>query len=155
MNLFSDVFFKETEKKRNRLLAVFIVLCILCAALYTGSFFFGNLYISLAVGICSVVFLVLFFYGLIYEKNKLLKLNKSLISGITQSNTYTFERLDGFTEHDGVKLLRLICSFTDEGEVFERTLYFLCALPYPELKQGQQLTVTTHRNIIVNIDIKD
>ena len=155
MNLFPEEFFKKIRRSRNILLGIFIALSIIFCGLYIASFFSGNLYVSLATGISAVIVLVLFFYGLVYEKNKLIKLQKSLNKGITQNDTYTFESFDDFTEHDGVKLLRLLCSFSDEGETFERTLYFLCALPYPQLHQGQTISVKTHQNIIVNIDIKD
>ena len=42
--------------------------------------------------------------------------------------------------------------FVDENEEFERTLYFLTALKYPELKENQVIKVTTHQNIIINIE---
>ena len=104
------------------------------------------------IGIFAVIISVFYYYGLIFDKNKLLKLYNGVLEGITQKDTYTFKKADDFTEHDGVRLLRLICTFEDDGEVFERTLYFISDIPYPHLEEGQKIQVETHRNIIINIE---
>lgn len=152
MNLLNKNFFDELRKKRNIFLILFFILFIIFTCLYVFTFFLNTLWISITTGIIEVVFLVLFYYGTVFEKNKLLKLYKSISTGITQEDTYFFKRTDDFTEHDGVRLLRLICTFEDDSEVFERTLYFLSALEYPTLEEGQKIKVRTHQNIIVNIE---
>lgn len=152
MNLLDKNFFLNLRNRRNTLLIVFIILAVILTATYILSFLLNNLWLSIGVGIMSVVVLVLFFYGLIFDKNKLLKFYSGLMNGITQEDIYTFIKTDDVTEHDGVRLLRLICSFEDDGEVFERTLYFLCDLPHPTLESGQKVKVKTHRNIIINIE---
>lgn len=152
MNLLDEQFFIKLKKQRNVYLTIFFVLALIFVIGYVLSFLTNILAISLAVGIIGVIGLVLFYCGLILDKNKLLKLYKNINMGITQEDEYTFKRFDDETEHDGVKLIRLICSFTDENEEFERTLYFLTALNYPELKENQFIKVKTHQNIIINIE---
>ncbi len=152
MNLLDKDFFLNLRNRRNTLLIVFIILTVILTATYILSFLLNNLWLSMGIGVVSVTVLVLFFYGLIFDKNKLLKFYSGLMNGITQEDTYTFIKTDDITEHDGVRLLRLLCSFEDSGEVFERTLYFLCDLPHPALEHGQKIKVKTHRNIIVNIE---
>ena len=151
MNLLKADFFDKLKKQRNRLLIIFIVLVMLFMAVYFFSFYLNILWISMLIGVFAVIICVLFFYGLIFDKNKLLKLYNDVLKGITQEDSYTFKNYDGITEHDGVRLIRLICTFEDDNEIFERTLYFLTDLPYPQLKEGQQIQVETHRNIIINI----
>lgn len=155
MNLISETYFEKLKKSRVILSIVFILLLIACGIAYYFSFFSNNLYISIATGVFSVILLALFFYGLIYEKSKLLKLYANISSGIYQQDTYFFKRFDELTEHDGVKLMRVICCFYEEGEEFDRTLYFLPYLPYPQLKENQMINVKTHQSIILNIEIKD
>lgn len=152
MNLLNEQFFIKLKKQRNVNLTIFIVFALIFIVGYSLSFLTNILAISLAVGIIGVAGLVLFYCGLILDKNKLLKLYKNINMGITQEEQYTFKRFDDETEHDGVKLIRLICSFTDENEEFERTLYFLTALKYPELKENQVIKVKTHQNIIIDIE---
>lgn len=152
MNLLQEDFFISLRKKRNILLIVFIFCVIVLASTYFYSFTFNTLWIPLLIGIASVIFLVLFYYGAIYDKSKLLKFQKSVLTGITQEDSYTFERTDDITEHDGIRLLRLLCTFVDDGETFNRTLYFLADLPHPELIEGSVIKVKTHRNIIINIE---
>ncbi len=152
MNLLKEDFFENLTKKRNTLLIVFCVLTLVLLAAYVLSFYINILWVSILVGIVAVVFLVLFYYGLIFDKNKLIKLYKNINSGIYQEDTYLFKSFDDLTEHDGVRLIRVICTFNDENEVFERTLYFLSDLPYPSLEEGQQIKVKTHQNIIINIE---
>ncbi len=152
MNLLNEQFFIKLKKQRNVNLIIFAVLTIIFIIGYALSFLTNLLAVSLAVGIIGVIGLVLFYCGLILDKNKLLKLYKNINMGITQEDEYTFKRFDDETEHDGVKLIRLICSFTDENEEFERTLYFLTALKYPDLKENQLIKVKTYQNIIINIE---
>ncbi len=155
MNLISEAYFEKLKKSRSILLLIFFVLLAVCLGLYYFSFYSNSLYVSLFAGIASVILLALFFYGFIFEKSKLLKLYAGISSGIYQEDTYFFKKLDGLTEHDGVKLMRVICCFYEESEEFDRTLYFLSCLPYPELKDNQMITVKTYQNIILNIEIKD
>lgn len=152
MNLLDEQFFLKLKKQRNTYLAIFLVLSLIFIIGYGLSFLTNILAVSLAVGIIGIIALVLFYCGLILDKNKLLILYNNINTGITQKDEYTFKRFDDETEHDGVKLIRIICSFTDENEEFERTLYFLTALKYPELKENQIIKVTTHQNIIINIE---
>ncbi len=152
MNLLQKNFFEHLRKKRNIFLCVFIIFSVALLALYIYSFTFNKLWITMLIGISSVIFLVLFYYGAIFDKNKLLKFYNSVFLGITQDDSYVFEKTDDVTEHDGVRLLRLLCTFEDDGEVFNRTLYFLSDLPYPELKEGSVIKVKTHRNIIIYIE---
>lgn len=152
MNLLDNDFFIKLKKKRNINLIVFFIITIFFCCAYVLSFYSNNLLISIAVGIASVVLLVLYYYGFIFDKIKLIKLYKNILNGITQEDSYTFKKFDDETEHDGVKLLRVICSFTDDNEEFERTLYFLKALPYPELSQGKKIKVKTYQNIILDIE---
>ena len=152
MNLLNESFFNDLSKKKSICLAIFFILCIVFLGLYVFSFYFNILWIPMIIGISSVIVLVLFYYGLIFDKSKLLKFYKSVHTGITQEDTYLFKSTDDFTEHDGLRLLRLICTFDSDGETFERTLYFLRDLEYPTLKEGQQIKVRTHQNIIVNIE---
>ncbi len=152
MNLLDEQFFIKLKKQRNVNLIIFTVLSIIFIIGYALSFLTNLLAVSLTVGIIGITALVLFYCGFILDKNKLLKLYKNINEGICQEDTYTFKRFDDETEHDGVKLIRLICSFTDENEEFERTLYFLTALKYPQLKENQTIKVKTHQNIIINIE---
>ncbi len=152
MNLLKEDFFEKLRKKRNMLMIIFIILALVFLTAYIFSFYINILWVSILTGVLSVIILVLFYYGLIFDKNKLLKLFKNVNSGIYQEDTYFFKKFDDYTEHDGVRLLRVICTFNDENEVFERTLYFLCALPYPDLTEGQKIKVKTHQNIIINIE---
>ena len=152
MNLLDKDFFYKLRNKRNSFLIVFVILTIIFTIAYVMSFMFNNLWLSIGLGVISVIVLVLFFYTLIFDKNKLLKFYRDVMNGITQEDIYTFTKIDGETEHDGVCLLRLICTFDDDGETFERTLYFLCDLPHPTLESGQKIKVKTHRNIIINIE---
>ncbi len=152
MNLLDKNFFEKLKKQRNRNLIIFFILFVIFVACYAVSFYSNLLAVSLSVGIIEVIILVLYYYGAIFDKNKLLKLYKNINQGIAQEDTYTFKKFDDETEHDGVKLIRLICSFTDENEEFDRTLYFLQAIPYPELKENQSITVKTYQNIIINIE---
>ncbi len=152
MNLFNEDFFVKLKKKKSTLVLIFIALCILFTTLYVLSFLTNQLYISIITGAVSVIVLVLFYYGLIFDKAKLIKLYKNINQGICQEESYTFNEFDGPTEHDGVKLIRLMCSFTDENEIFERTLYFVEELPHPTLKKGQTIKVKTYQNIILNIE---
>ena len=154
MNLISKDFFIDLNKKRDKLMLIYILLFLFFAICYCISFIFNIIFIPIAWGIISVVSLVLFYYGLIFDKNKLLKLYKNIQSGITQEDNYCFIKYDGSTEHDGVRLTRLICTFTDDNETFERTLYFLSDLPSPELESGADIKVKTYQNIIVDIEIK-
>ncbi len=152
MTLINKDFFIELRKKRNKLLALFIALTVLFLIAYISSFYFNILWISMFIGIFAVIISVLYYYTLIYDKNKLLKFYNDVLNGITQKDTYVFKKTDELTEHDGVRLLRLICTFEDDGEVFERTLYFLSDIPHPTLIEGQKIQVETHRNIIINIE---
>lgn len=152
MNLLNKDFFKKLKKQRGINLTIFFALLVLFIACYALSFYTDLLAVSLAVGIIEVIVLVLFYYGAIFDKNKLLKLYKNINQGITQEDAYTFKKYDDETEHDGVKLIRLICSFTDEGEEYQRTLYFLQALPHPKLEENHIIKVKTYQNIILNIE---
>ena len=152
MNLLNEVFFDELRTKRNVFLILFLILFIVFTAIYIFTFFLNTLWISLVAGIIEVIVLVLFYYGTIFDKIKLLKLYRNILTGITQEDSYFFKKTDDFTVHDGVRLLRLICTFKDDGEIFERTLYFLSDLEHPTLKEGQKIKVRTHQNIIVNIE---
>lgn len=152
MNLLDEKFFKKLKKQRNRNLVIFLVLSVFFIAFYIVSFYYNLLAVSLSVGIIEVIILVLFYYGTIFDKSKLLKLYKNINRGITQEDSYIFKKYDDETEHDGVKLIRLVCSFTDDGEEFERTLYFLQDLPHPALEKNQSMKVKTYQNIILNIE---
>ena len=152
MNLLDEQFFIQLKKKRNVNLIIFLILSAIFIVGYALSFLTNILLVSLAIGIVGVICLTLFYCGLIFDKNKLLKLYKNINTGITQTDEYTFKRFDDETEHDGVKLIRVICSFTEDNEEFERTLYFLTDLKYPELKENQLIKVTTHQNIIIKIE---
>ena len=152
MSLLEKDFFDNLRKKRNNFLILFIAVIVVFLAAYVFSFYLNVLWVSILIGIFAVIISVLYHYSLIYDKNKLLKFYDSVLNGITQKDTYTFKKTDDLTEHDGVRLLRLICTFEDDGEVFERTLYFLSDLPHPTLKEGQKIKVETHRNIIINIE---
>lgn len=153
MNLIKEDFFDNLRKKRNFFLIIFFALCVVFLGAYVLSFYLNILWVSILTGIFAVIVLVLFYYGLIFDKSKLLKLYKNINSGIFQEDTYYFKKTDDFTEHDGVQLLRLICTFEDEGEVFERTLYFICAQGYPTLTEGQKIKVKAHQNIIIDIEV--
>ncbi len=153
MNLIDDLFFMKLEKKHGALLISFFVLTAVCAACYVLSFYSAKLYVSLAVGIISVTACILFYYRFVFEKQRLLKLRKNIASGLSQEDTYVFDKLDGATEHDGVHLMR-VRAFYPEGEGdYDRTLYFIEALPYPALENGQEFRVKTYRNIILDIEI--
>ncbi len=152
MNLLDEQFFIQLKKKRNANLIIFLILFAIFITGYALSFLTNILAISLIIGIVGVIGLTLFYCGLIFDKNKLLKLYNNIKTGITQTDEYTFKRFDDETEHDGVKLIRIICSFTEDNEEFERTLYFLTDLKYPELKENQLIKVTTHQNIIIKIE---
>ena len=152
MNLLNEQFFIKLKKQRNVNHTIFLILSLIFIIGYGLSFLTNILAISLVIGIVGVIALVLFYCGLILDKNKLLKLYKNINMGITQEDEYTLKRFDDETEHDGVKLIRLICSFKDENEEFERTLYFLTALKYPQLEENQLIKVKTHQNIIINIE---
>ncbi|MBE7092365.1 MAG: hypothetical protein E7365_04225 [Clostridiales bacterium] len=152
MNLLDNEFITKTKKQRNINLILFFLLLTLFFICYIFSFYTNNLIISLIVGIVGIIALVLFYYGLIFDKSKLLKLHKNINNGIFQEDTYIFKRYDDETEHDGVCLLRVICSFTDENEEFERTLYFLKAVSHPDLTEGQKIKVKTYQNIILYIE---
>ncbi len=155
MNLLDVSFFQLTNKKHTLFLTLFFILCVISAAGYGFSFLSGNVYISLACGIAAVTICILFYYLTVFEKQKLLKLYKNIHRGITQEDTYIFDSTDGETEHDGVRLQRLRVSFKDDGQFFDRTLYFIEALPHPKLTPGQQIHVKTYQNIILDIMVKD
>ena len=153
MDLIVDGFFDSLKKKRRIYLLVYALLTLAFTFAYVFSFRFNVLYAPLLIGASGVITLVLFYYGLIFDKSKLIKLNKNMSVGIRQNDTYRFSSLDGDTEHDGIRLVRLLCTFEDEGEAFERTLYFLKDLPYPTLSEGQEIRVETYQNIILRIDV--
>lgn len=155
MNILDISFFEKTDKKFTLYLILFFILCLAAAVGYGLSFLSGNLYISLVVGIAAVTVCVLFYYIAVFKHQKRMKLYKNIRRGITQEDTFRFERFDGKTEHDGVGLIRLIASFEDDGQTFDRTLYFIEALPHPELKTGQKIAVKTYQNIILDISVKD
>lgn len=155
MNLLNVSFFQKTQKKYTIFTVLFFILCCLCAIGYGFSFLSGNLYISIAAGIAAVTICVFFYYLTIFEAQKLLKLYRNIRNGITQEDTYRFEIDEEDTEHDGVRLHRIQASFHDADQTFDRTLYFIAALPRPTLTPGMQITVKTYQNIILDIEIKD
>ncbi|GEM_PF-2569586 len=155
MNLLDASFFQKTQKKHTFFTVLFFVLCCLCAVGYGFSFLSGNLYISIAAGIASVTICVLFYFLTVFEPQKLLKLYRNIRKGITQEDTYRFEADEEDTEHDGVRLHRIRASFNDNDQTFDRTLYFIAALPHPPLTPGTQITVKTYQNIILDIEVKD
>lgn len=155
MNLLDASFFQKTQKKYTLFTVLFFVLCCLCAAGYGLSFLSGNLYVSIAAGIASVTICVFFYYLAVFESQKLLKLYRNIHKGITQKDTCRFEADEEDTEHDGVRLHRIRASFDDDEQVFNRTLYFIAALPHPTLTSGTQITVKTYQNIILDIEVKD
>jgi hypothetical protein len=152
MNLLDEQFFHNLKKKKNTATCIFIILCLLFTTAYVLSFFSNLLYVSVLTGIIAVVILVLFYYALVFDKVKLLKLYKNINSGIYQEDSFVFNEYDGPTEHDGVKLIRLTCTFTEDNETFDRTLYFIEAVPSPTLEKGQIIKVKTYQNIILNIE---
>ena len=60
--------FIKLKKKRNINLIVFFIITIFFCCAYVLSFYSNNLLISIAVGIASVVLLVLYYYGFIFDK---------------------------------------------------------------------------------------
>ena len=144
-------YFEKLERKRNKLLIIFFVLLLACFIGYIFSFTSGKLYVSLIVGIVSAIVCVFYYYAYIFAKNKLLKLYKSISSGIFQEDTFIFDSFDGDTEHDGVELIRVKAKYADSDEDFERTLYFIKVLPVPPLKSGDRIEVKTYQNIIISI----
>ena len=96
-----------------------------------------------------------FYFLTVFEPQKLLKLYRNIRKGITQEDTYRFEADEEDTEHDGVRLHRIRASFNDNDQTFDRTLYFIAALPHPPLTPGTQITVKTYQNIILDIEVKD
>ena len=155
MQLLSNEKIKKIEGKASRNLILFIVVCALFIALYAFSFAFDSLVLSICSGIIGVIICLVLYYALVYENLKLIKLFKDIKQGILQEETYTFISNDIFTEHDGLRLNSINTTYFEEGETFERTLYFVCALDMPELKEGQTFVAHTFRNIITEISINN
>ncbi len=152
MSLIDDSFFIKLEKKHSVSLVVFFVLIAICVTCYVISFYSANLFVSLGVGIASVTICILFYYGNVFEKQRLLRLRRDISCGLAQEDSYVFDKLDGATEHDGVRLMRVRAFYPGQDNDYDRTLYFIEALPYPELHKGQKITVKTYRNIITDIE---
>ncbi len=146
---------KKIENATMRNLMIFIFICIAFALLYAFSFTLDNLLISIACGVIGVIISLVFYYALVHENLKLVKLFKDVHQGISQEETYTFVCGDLFTEHNGLRLNSINTTYVDEGEIFERTLYFVTALDKPTLKEGQTFVARTFRNIIIEITLND
>ena len=155
MQLLSVERVKKIEDKQARNLLILIFMCVLFAAIYGFSFTLDNLIISIAIGVAGVTLCLVFYYACVYESAKLVRLFKDIRQGISQEETYTFVNNDIFTEHNGVRLNSINTTYSDAGEIFERTLYFVTVLEYPSLKEGQVFTAHTFRNIIIEININD
>jgi len=151
MDLLDKGYFLTLEKKLTVKTVIFLIICVLCLVGYIYSFTFGLLYASMLAGVAGVIICILYYYLAIFEIKHLVKLNRNIAMGISQEDTFVFEKLDGETEYDGVRLTRLLTSYTGDDELFERTLYFISALPHPTLEVKQKITVRTYRNIIIEM----
>ena len=78
MNLLDEQFFIKLKKQRNVNLTIFLIFSLIFIIGYGLSFLTNILAISLVIGIVGVIALVLFYCGLILDKNKLLKLYKNI-----------------------------------------------------------------------------
>ena len=155
MQILSGEKIKKIENKSSRNLLIFCFICVFFLVAYAFSFTLDNLLISILTGVIGVIVSLIFYYTFVFEGLKLVKLFKDVKQGITQEETYTFISNDIFTEHDGLRLNSINVTYVDEGEIYERTLYFICALEKPELKVGQTFVAQTFRNIITEININD
>lgn len=155
MELLSGETVKKIENKLSRNLVVFCFICVLFLVAYAFSFTLDNLIISILCGVIGVIVSLIFYYAFVFEHLKLVSFFKDVKQGITQEETYTFVSNDIFTEHDGLRLNSINVTYIDEDETFERTLYFICALEFPQLKEGQTFVARTFRNTITEINIKD
>lgn len=143
--------FKRLSAKHSRNLLIFIFVVLAFTSAYIYSFTFDNLFISLAVGIVGVICCVLFYFAFLFEIGKLLKLYKDINDGIFQEESYIFLSEDIATEHDGVRLNSINVLLFEDGQQFEKTLYFITALDVPKLETNQSFTAKTFRNIIIEI----
>ena len=155
MQLLSSEKIKKIENKTSRNLIIFIAICALFIALYAFSFTFDSLLISILTGVAGVIVCLVLYYSAVYENLKLVKLFKDVKEGIFQEETYTFVSNDIFTEHDGLRLNSISVTYIENDATFERTLYFVCALDKPALKEGQTFVARTFRNIIIEITINN
>lgn len=152
MKLYAAEDIRKNRKKLTVSLIVFFAILAAALALYAYSFVSGVFWIPFVTGLAGAVVSILFYFLVVFEKAKLSHFFDSAARGITQTDTYRFESFDGLTEHDGVRLMSVKALFEDEGQTFDRSLYFLDVLPYPDLKKGDVITVTTHQNVIIELD---
>lgn len=155
MELLSSEKIKKIQDKSSRNFVIFCFICVLFLVAYVFSFTFDSLIISILCGVVGVIVSLIFYYAFVFEGLKLVKLFKDVKQGILQKETYVFVGNDIFTEHDGLRLNSINVTYVDEGETFERTLYFVSALEYPTLSEGQTFVAHTFRNIITEITINN
>ncbi len=151
MNLINKDFFANKEKKMSFKVIILLIIITVFLVAYIYSFKANVFWISLLIGVAGVSAALVYYYLVIFQDKKLLKLYKNISSGIFQEDEYTFDCFEELTEHDGVMLRRVRAVFVSDGQTFERTLYFLHALPYPKLQKGQKIHVRTYQNIITYI----